>query len=322
MKRRAALGLGVGSLLGASARAQQTPARVPRIGVLRWGKPEDEAQRGLTEAFAAVGLREGSTVRIDWRFAQDRALAARHATELVALGPDVLIGSATPAGQILRDATITIPIVLGTAADPVRAGLVKSLAQPGGNITGVSSNLTGAVPKQVQLLRELLPGLQRVGFLGSSDDVATPSFREQFRLATRSLGLPLIEQLTTHAQGFDAALDALVRERCQAVVIQPLFALAGSELLNQMLLQRKLPAVSGVVAFLQSGGLLAFGPNRLEGFKRTVSFVTRILAGARPADLPVEEPVTYELGVNQRTARALGIAVPRGLLLRADEVIG
>lgn len=300
----------------------QSPARVPRLGVLRWGQAGDEAQRGLTEALAEVGLREGSTVRIDWRFARDRALAARHAAELVSLAPDVLISSATPAGQALRDATTTIPIVMGTAADPVRAGLVKTLSHPGGNITGVSSNLTGAVPKQVQLLREMLPGLQRVGFLGASNDPATPSFREQFRSAARTLGMVGIEQLTTQAEGFAAPIDALLRERCQALVVQPLFVLGGGEEVNKLLLPRKLPAVSGLMIFLQTGGLIAYGPNRQEGFRRTVSFVNRILAGARPADLPVEEPITYELGVNQITAKVLGITVPRSLSLRADEVVG
>lgn len=313
--------LGVAGLAAAHGWAQ-SPSRVPRIGVLRWGQPGDEAQRGLAEALAAIGLREGTTLRIDWRFARDRALGARHAAELVALAPDVLIASATPAGQALRDATSTIPIVLGTAADPVGAGLVKSLSHPGGNITGVSSNLTGAVPKQLQLLRELLPGLRRVGFLGAGDDVATPSFLDQFRAAARTLGLATSEQLTTHAQGFATPLDAMVRERCQAVVVQPLFALSGSEELNRLLVQRRLPAMSGVMVFVHTGGLLAFGPNRQEGFKRTASFVSRILGGARPADLPIEEPVTYELGLNQATARALAIAVPRSLLARADEVIG
>ena len=320
MRRRDALALTSAWALLPPVGAQ-APARVPRIGILRWGQPGDEAQIGLTAAFAAAGLRDGSTARIDWRFAQERALAARHAAELVALAPTLLIGSATPACQALRDATDSIPIVLGTAADPVRAGLVKTLARPGGHITGVSSNLTGAVPKQVQLLREVLPCLQRVGFLGSADDAATPAFQSQFREAARALGLTALEQLTTHVQGFAAPLDALVRERCHAVVVQPLFALSGSEALNQMLQQRRLPSVSGVMAYLQSGGLLVYGPNRQEGFKRTVSFATRILAGARPADLPVEEPIGYELGINQSTARAMGITVSRSLLARADEVI-
>lgn len=321
MKRRAALALAIAAGVAAvmTARAQ-SPIRVPRIGVLRWGQPDDEGHRGLTQALAAIGYREGSTIRIEWRFAQTRELAALHAAELVAQAPDLLVASATPAGRALRDATRTIPIVLATSADPVGAGLVPSLAQPGGNITGVSNNLTAIVPKQVELLREMLPGLQRVAFLGSSEDVATPRFIEQFRAGTERLGLVRQEILAAGAAEFPAALDAVVRARSQAVIVQPLFALGNPRPLAEMLTQRRLPSASGLLPFVVGGGLMAYGPNRADSWRRSASYIDRVLKGARPASLPIEDPTTFELGINQRTARALGITVPRSLLARADEV--
>jgi putative ABC transport system substrate-binding protein len=322
VKRRAALALAVaaGIAAGMTVRAQ-SPVRVPRIGVLRWGQPGDEGQRGLTQALAAIGYRDGSTIRIEWRFAQTRDLAALHAAELVGQAPDLLVASATPAGRALRDATHTIPIVLATSADPVGAGLVQSLARPGGNITGASNNLTAIVPKQIELLREMQPGLQRVAFLGSSEDVATPRFIEQFRAGTEMLGMARQEVQVARAEEFSGALDAVVRARSQAVVVQPLFTLGNPRPLAEMLVQRRLPSVSGLPSFVAGGGLMAYGANRADSWRRSATYIDRVLKGARPADLPIEDPTTFELGINQKTARALDITVPRSLLARADEVV-
>ena len=323
MKRRAApltLAIAAGMAAAMNVRAQ-VPVRVPRIGVLRWGQPGDEWQRGLTQALAAIGYREGSTIHIEWRFAQTQELAARHAAELVAQAPDLLVASATPAGRALRDATRAISIVLAASADPVGAGLVHSLAQPGGNVTGVSNNLTVILPKQVELLRELLPGMQRIAFLVSTIDIATPRFIEQFRAGTEKLGLVRQEILVAGAEEFPAALDAVARARSQAVVVQPLFALGNPRPLADMLVQRRLPSASGLPSFVVGGGLMAYGPNRAETWKRSASYIDRVLKGALPANLPIEDPTTFEFGINQRTGRALGITVPRSLLARADEVV-
>lgn len=324
MKRRTALALALafaaGVAPGSTARAQVS-GRVPRIGVLRWGQPGDEGQRGLTQALAAIGYRDGATIHIEWRFAQTQEAAARHAAELVAQAPDLLVASATPAGRALRDATHTIPIVLATSADPVGAGLVRSLAQPGGNITGASNNLTAIVPKQVELLREMVPGLQRVAFFGASEDVATPRFIEQFRVGAEKLGLAPHEVQVGRADEFSAALDTAVRARAQAVVVQPLFALGNARPLAELLAARRLPSISGLPSFVAGGGLMSYGPNRAESWRRSASYIDRVLKGARPATLPIEDPTTFELGINQKTARSLGIAVPRSLLARADELV-
>jgi putative tryptophan/tyrosine transport system substrate-binding protein len=214
-----------------------------------------------------------------------------------------------------------VPIIMASAADPVAAGLVASLPRPGGNITGVSGNLTGVVPKQMQLLREALPGLQRVAFLGSTDDVATKLFVEQAQAGARTLGIRLQAVLISQAREFEAAVDSMQRERAQGVLVQPLFTLSQAAPLAAILQQRQLPSVSALRNFVVGGGLMSYGPKRADVWRRAASMIDRVLKGARPDSLPVEEPTTFELLFNLGTARALGMKIPQKLLLRADEVI-
>ncbi len=325
MKRRTVVGqITAGAALGALGFGRvdaQSAGRSPRIGVLRWGSPADDGNNRLIQALAAIGYVENQTIAIEWRFVASRDQAQRHAAELVALKPDLLIGSATPAAAALRDATKTVPIVIAGVADPVGAGLVATLARPGGNITGVSSNLPAMVPKQLQLLGEVIGGLQRVAFLGSSDDPATKVFVEQALLSAKTLGIRMQVVLVSQRAEFEAATDTMLRERTQAVIVQPLFGVSQAGPLVELLVRRKLPCVSGVRPFVVAGGLMSYGFSQTDAFRRTASFVDRVLKGAAPASLPVEEPTIFELTLNLKTARALGIAVPQSLLLRADEVI-
>lgn len=248
-------------------------------------------------------------------------MAQRHAAELVALKPDLLIGSATPAAAALRGATKTVPIVIAGVADPVGAGLVATLARPGGNITGVSSNLPGMVPKKLQLLGEMVGGLQRVAFLGSTDGPATKVFVERAQVSAKTLGIRMQVVLVSQRAEFEAAADAMVRERAQAVIVQPLFAISQAGPLVELLVRRKLPCISGVRPFVVAGGLMSYGFSPADAARRTASFVDRVLKGAAPASLPVEEPTTYELALNLKTARVLGIPISQSLRLRADEVV-
>ncbi len=231
------------------------------------------------------------------------------------------MASATPAALVLRDATRSVPIILGSTADPVGAGLVASLARPGGNITGVSANHPVATAKQLQLLRETLPGLQRVAFLGSTQDPATKIFVSELEAAARVQKLKLQLVLIGGSGEFEAAADTMQRERAQAVIVQPLFTLGQSGPLAELLARRSLPASSSLRPFAVAGGLMAYGPSRADTFRRTASFVDRVLKGAAPASLPVEEPTNYELVFNLATARALGVTISPAMRLRADEVI-
>lgn len=300
--------------------AQSRPA-VPRIGVLRWGAPGDDVQAGLTRALAEIGYREKQTISIEWRFATDRAVAAQHARELAGMQLDLIIALATPAAIALREPPQTVPVILGGVADPVGVGLVASLSRPGGNITGVSTNLPVLVGKQLQLLREVTPGLQRVAFLGSTDDPATRLFVEQARGAAAALGVSMQVVLISQRSEFPAALQAMARERVQAVVVQPLFATSAAAPLADLLMRAGLPSITSLPNYAGAGGLMAYGFSREEISRRTASFVDRVLKGAAPAQLPVEEPTAYDLVVNLKTAKALGITIPNGVLLRASAVI-
>lgn len=299
----------------------QPAVKPPRIGVLRFGVPGDEAQAGLTGALAAIGYHDGRTIQIEWRWATRVDVARRHAVELAGMGLDLIVASATPAALALRDVNPSVPIILATVADPVGAGLVTSLARPGGNITGVSTNLPAMVPKQLQLLRETIPGLQRAAFLGSTQDTATRLFVEQAQAAAGVLGMTLQVVLIGQAGEFESAADAMVRERAQAVVVQPLFTLGHSAPLADVLGRRKVPSISALRPFALAGGLMTYGPNRADLWHRSASFIDRVLKGAKPASLPVEEPTVFELAFNIKTAKAIGLVIPQSLLLRADEVI-
>jgi putative tryptophan/tyrosine transport system substrate-binding protein len=303
------------------AQAQTTVPRQPRIGVLRWGAAGDDAQLGLIAALAALGYVDRQSITIEWRFATSREVAQRYAVELVGLKPDLILASATPAAVAMKGQTAVIPIVLHGAADPVAVGLVQSMSRPGGNVTGVSNNLVDMVPKHLQLLGELIPGLQRVAFLGSTEDPATTLFVAQARKAAALLGVAMQVELIRSAAVAAPALDAMVRDKAQAVIVQPLFTTGKSGPLADLLLRRKLPAVTAQAWFATAGGLMTYGFSQEELALRAASFVDRILKGAAPASLPVEEPTSYELVINLATAKALGLVVPQSLLLRANRVL-
>ena len=301
--------------------AAQPTARLRRIGVLRWGASGDEAQALLTQALAALGYVPGQNITIEWRFATSADAAQRHAAELASMDLDLILASATPAAVALRDAVSSVPIVLAGVADPVGARLVRSLARPGGNISGVSSNLPSMVPKQMQLLTEVVPHLQRVAFLGSTQDPVTGLFVNQARQAAQALGLALQVALIRQIGDVEKALDGLQRDGAQALVVQPLFAVSDVRPLVGMLTQRKLPAVTAQRSFARSGGLMAYGFSQSDLARRAASFVDRIFKGASPADLPIEEPTSYDMVINLKSARAMDMVLPQLLLLRADEVI-
>ncbi len=311
----------VGAAGAAASALAQKSGSVPRIGVLRFGVPADDARLGLTAALAAIGYEDGKTIVMQWRWATTSDAARHSAMELAHMGLDLLVASATPAATALRDVHPMVPIVLASAADPVGSGLVASLGRPGGNITGVSLNLPEMVPKQLQLLHESIPDLQRVALLGSTLDKATPLFVEQARPAAQFLGVSLQVPLIAQADEFEAAAIRMQRAGVQAVVVQPLFTLGSSARLADALTRHRLPSVSALRPYAFAGGLMSYGPNRADIWRRAASFIDRLLKGAKPADLPVEEPTTFELAINLRTARALGMTLPRSVLLRVDELI-
>jgi putative tryptophan/tyrosine transport system substrate-binding protein len=325
MHRREFIPLIGATLLAAGTHAWPQPApAVRRIGVLMAASAPDPPWPGpLLDGLRDLGWIEGRNLVIERRTAADRverlpALAA----ELVVAKAEVIVTGGTPAALAARGATSTIPIVLWSIFDPVRAGLVESLARPGGNVTGNTLIEPDLGAKRLQVLKEMLPEATRIGEFGNSTNPAMSMLRQGEEDALQRLGLQSIFVDVTDALALDAAFAALVRERAQALVIHSdtLF-LSNRERIMALALKHALPTMAEGRPFAQAGALVSYAPSTDAMMRNAAVFVDKILRGAKPADLPVERPTKIELVINRKTARLLGVAIPRSLLLRADEVI-
>src|SRR5215475_10639385 len=309
-----------------STGAAQAPERVPRVGSL-WPNTRSPHQRTLDafqQGLRDLGWVEGKNVIIEYRWAEGRserlpALAA----ELVRLKVDVIFASSTSAAVAAKDATRTIPIVMATRGDVVGLGLVASLARPGGNATGLSYDvgLQSAV-KGLELLKETVPTVRRVAVLASP---ANPSYAPaigNLRDAARALGVQLQLPEARGPDEFDSAFAAMARERTGALLVfsGPEFS-PYRERLADLAAKRRLPAMYSDRGYTEAGGLMSYGPDIRDNFRRAASYVDKILKGAKPADLPVEQPIKFEIVVNLKTAKALGLTIPRSVLLRTDLLI-
>jgi len=297
--------------------AAQQPKR-PRIGILVSSNPEpfwSEFRAGLREH----GYIEGQNIQFEFRSADGEPTRLREmALELVRLKADIIVASQTPAVTAARQATTEIPIVMASAGDPVATGLISSLARPGGNITGLSGTAAEASAKTLELIREVLPSTRRVAVLANAPDPFSRPYVEQIEQAGRALGIAIQTIMVRGVEELDAAFAAMDKERADAVMVQG--SLPRKPVLD-LALKHRLPSIGGSVLLSREGGLMSYSSNQNEVYRRAAFYIDRLLKGAKPADLPVEQPTRYELVVNLKTAKALGIAVPATLLARADEVI-
>jgi putative ABC transport system substrate-binding protein len=309
-----------------ATRAQQ-PERVRRIGVLTPFAADDAEGHARLTAFAQglqqLGWTVGQNIRIDYRWGDDKADTMRkYAAELVALAPEVILANSSPAVSSLLQATRTIPIVFAVVADPVGAGFVESLARPGGNATGFTVFEYSIAGKWVELLKEIVPSVTRAAVLRDSAIAAGPGQLGAIQAVASSLGIELrpvdvrdageIERsLTVFAQGSNGGL----------IVTGSPAAAAHRELIVALAARHRLPAVYNSRLYGAIGGLICYGPDLLDQFRRAAAYVDRILKGEKPADLPVQAPTKYGLVINLKTAKALGLEVPSTVLARADEVI-
>jgi ABC-type uncharacterized transport system substrate-binding protein len=324
--RRAFIGTLAGGLLAVPLAADaQLPAKVPRIGYLSPLSPTDNPH--LLEAFRQglreLGYVEGQNIAIEYRFAEGRperlpALAA----ELVRLKVDVILTTAAPAPQAAKQATSAIPIVFAVTGDPVAEGLVASVARPGGNITGLATIAPELVGKQLELLKEVAPKVSRVAVLQNPRDHAHPPMLRQAEGVAGALGVQVhILQARTPPE-IEAAFAAMRSQRAGGVLVlrDGLFLVQRTQI-AALAAKNRLPAVYGNREHAEAGGLMAYGASAPHMFRRAATYVDKILKGAKPADLPVEQPTKFELVVNLKTAKALGLTIPPSLLQRADEVI-
>ncbi len=272
-----------------------------------------------------MGWVEGQNIVIEYRYAEGRIdRLPGLAEELVRLKVDVIAASPTPSVIAARNASRTIPIVGMSLTEPVALGLVASLARPGGNITGITYSVDADIfGKQLELLKEVVPKVRRVAALTNpSGTPAYPLTLSNVKAAARTLGLQLQLHEAREPGEFDRAFAAMAKERAVALLVfgDPMFFLHRARLAD-LALKNRLPSMSTQWQWVEAGGLIAYGPNLPDLWRRAATYVDKILKGARPADLPIEQPTKFELVINLKTARALGLAIPQPLLLRADEVI-
>ena len=317
-------------VLSPLAAGAQPAGKVYRIGMLWTFPPEhplvqallDEFRHGLREQ---AGYTDGQNIALEHRYARGKMeLFPRLVAELVRSRVDVIVVANATAALAAKQATPTIPIVFASGgADPVASGLVASLARPGGNITGLST-FAGPeiVGKSLQFLKEAVPKVSRVAVLWNPAHVAHPLLLKEIEVPARSLGLQLLILEARGLDAFDSAFVAMTRERAGALFVlsDPMFLLNRTRL-AELAAKHRLPAIYGLREHVEAGGLMAYAPSLADLYRRAGTYVAKILKGAKPADLPVEQPTRFELVINLKTAKALGLTIPQSVLTRADQVI-
>lgn len=325
MKRRqATLALAAFATVAHRARAQPA-AKSYRIGFLGLTSATAYAPQleGFLQGLRELGYMEGKNIVIEYRWADGREeRLAELAAQLVRLNPDVLVAHGFGV-QAAQKASSTTPIVMGVSSDPVGMGLIKSLARPGGNITGVTSQISDLAAKRLELLKQIAPQLKDVAVLSyESSPGARPGLAET-EAAARKLGVRVRPYwLAAEPTALESIFAAIARERIAGVIVQPDSVIGRySDRIAALAVKNRLPTMGGFRQFVVDGGLISYGGDFVEGWRIAARFVDKILKGAKPADLPVEQPTKFELVINLKTAKALGITIPQALLLRADEVI-
>ena len=328
MRRREFIAL-VGGAIACpmGVRAQQQAGKVPRIGFLSLTSASDRPF--LLDAFRQrlreLGWAEGQNIVIDYRYAEDRVDRLPDlAAELVRLKVDLIVASAgTQVATAAKNATETIPIVMIFVRDPVGNGLIASLARPGGNVTGTSGSAgLEWVAKQLELLKETVPQIRRVAILSNPDNAYHQLAIREVNVAAQSLGVQLQLLEARRPNEFDGAFVAMAKERVGALLVlsDAVFSSHRTRLAD-LAARSRLPAAYGVRESVEAGGLMSYGPSILDSHRRAATYVDQILKGTKPAELPVEQPTRFELVINLKTAKALGLDVPPTLLAHADEVI-
>ena len=312
-----------GALWPLAARAQQV-AKLPTIGFLgpNTRSSGSEWVAAFVQRLRALGWIEGRTVAIEYRWAEGHnERYTEFEAEFVRLKVDVIVVSGTPAVMAAKQATSVIPIVFATAGDPVGNGLVASLALPGGNVTGLATLSADLASKRLELLREVVPGLRRLAIMADIGNPFTVLELGEVQTVAKTLGLEVVTLEIRRAQDIMPAFDAL-KDRSEAlyVCISPL-ASTNQIPINILAVGMRLPTMHGSREYVEAGGLMSYGPNFPDLFRRAADYVDKILRGAKPGNIPVEQPIKFDFVVNLITAKALGMTLPPALLTRADEVI-
>ena len=315
----------VGLTIAPLATEGQPAGRVPRIAYLGTRTPSDFGLIAFRQGLRELGWVEGQNLVIEYRFADGRldrlpALAA----ELARLKADILVVHSTPGASAAKSATEAIPVVMISVGDPVGLGLIASLARPGGNLTGLSYSAFGLeiIGKQLELFKEAIPKIRRVAILSNGANPIQPLAIKEVNVAARSLAVQVQVLEVRGPNEFDNAFSTMAKQRVGGLLVVPdsMFVFQRTRLAD-LAARTGLPAVYGWREHAEAGGLMSYGPDLSDLFRRGATYVDKILKGAKPADLPVEQPTKFELVINLKTAKALGLTIPQSLLLRADQVI-
>jgi ABC-type uncharacterized transport system substrate-binding protein len=304
-----------------SAGAQQT--KVPRIGVLILGAPPNANLDAFIQGLRELGYIEGKNLLIDYRFAEGRAERLPElATELVRLKVDAIFTAGTPAIFALKQATKTIPVVFFSTSDPVGTGVVASLAHPGGNITGISVLASDLWPKRLELLKEIFPKLTRVAMLWNKGNAGMALEAKATQEVAGPLGVALQDRGVKDPNELDVVFLAMTKDRPDGflALMDPVLNSYQKRILD-FLAQNRLPAMFENKNWVEAGGLISYGANYADAHRRAATLMDKILKGAKPADLPVEQPTKFELVINLKTAKQIGLTIPPNVLARADKVI-
>lgn len=326
MRRTVLVATSVLALALASASEAQVSGRPARIGYLLTAAAEEQTslEQAFVDAMRRLGYVQGKNLVLERRFAAGRAERLPElARELVQLKPDVIVTGANPVVSAVKAATTTIPIVMASSLDPVAAGFVASLRRPGGNITGLTNDPSHELQdKVVELLKQAMPSAARLGLLWNPVSAAAQEYRLAAEAAAAKLGFVVVVAEARRRDEFERAVAALARERIDALYVlsDPVLFTGRGELMP-VALKHRLPVVGRRREWVDAGAFLAYGPSLVEQFGRAASYVDKILKGAKPAEMPVEQPTRFELAINLKTAQSLGLALPQTLRLRADYVV-
>jgi len=326
-RRRFLIALGAGVLAVPRDSLAQQQSKLARIGFLYFGSRQSSLDTGRYNAFVQgmreLGYVEGTNVIIEARFADGKneplpALAA----ELVRLKLDVIVATGTPVLRALQHATTTIPVVSTVTTDPVGDGFAASMARPGGNITGLSISAADLGPKLLELLKAAVPKLSRVAVLVQPENTAHPPRLKRIMSAAQKVGIQVVLAEAGTVQEIEREFAMMTKERANAaIILADSFFVQESRPIAAQALKHRLPSISENRIYAEAGGLMSYGPNLVDNFRRAATYVDKILKGAKPGELPFEQPTRYSLVINHKTATALGLTIPQALLRQADELI-
>jgi len=320
MNRRSFIvAVGAGFAAPLAAEAQQAE-KVYRVGFLRNGPPDDTSIEGLRRGLRDLGYFEGQNLSIEYGLADSADQLPNVAARLVRLNVDVLLASGTPPVPVAKSATQKIPVVFIASIDPVATGIVASLARPGGNVTGFAGIHADLMGKRLELLREAVHRLSRVAVMFQATNPGNAQYLRQAEIAARALGIQLQLLAVRKADDFERVFGE-ARGAGGLIQFDDVIFTSHRRQLVELAVKHQLPAMYGAREFVDAGGLISYGPDYPDLYRRSATYLDKIFRGAKPADLPVEQPTTFELAVNMKTARALGLTIPQTLLLRADKVI-